>query len=149
MEEPRLRPFGIDDYEAALALWEASPGVELSAADERDEIAVFLARNPGLSMAADVGGELVGVALCGHDGRRGFVYHLAVAGAHRRRGLGRRLIDAALDALAADGIDKCHAFVVAAEDGARAFWPGVDWVERTELVAFSRLTPRGAGRPGN
>jgi ribosomal protein S18 acetylase RimI-like enzyme len=117
-----LRPFAIDDYAAARALWEASEGVGLDASDSRERIEAFLRRNPGLSAIATVDGAIVGAVLCGHDGRRGLIYHLAVARAHRRQGVGAALVAASLAALRAEGIHKCHVLVFADNDEAHQFW---------------------------
>ncbi|MFO0928651.1 MAG: GNAT family N-acetyltransferase [Gemmataceae bacterium] len=77
---------------AVRALWQASEGLTLRDADSPEALARYLARNPRLSVAAFAGGELVAAALCGHDGRRGYLHHVSVHPAHRRRGIGRRLV---------------------------------------------------------
>ncbi len=137
-----LRPFTLDDYAAAYALWQRSPGIGLSRADEPQAIARYLARNPGLSFALyDAHGALVGTVLCGHDGRRGYLHHLAVDPAHQGRGLGRLLVERGLEALAAEGIEKCHLFVYADNAVGQAFWAHIGWVRRDDLVVFSRYTP--------
>ena len=79
MSRPSLRPFRPEDYAAARALWLGTEGVNLSPGDEEAEVRAFLARNEGLSLVAVDGDALVAAVLCGHDGRRGFIYHLAVA----------------------------------------------------------------------
>ena len=78
-----IREMTIDDYDEVFALWQVSEGVGLSTADERDEIAIYLHRNPGTSFVALDGGQLVAAVLCGHDGRRGYIHHLAVKKSHR------------------------------------------------------------------
>ena len=104
-EDIDIEPFRTEDYDQALALWKRTPGMGLSSVDERKPIEEFLALNPGLSFAAWAGGLLVGTALCGTDGRRGFLYHLAIDTAYRRQGtgLGARL---ALPGSAEDGRDR-------------------------------------------
>ena len=77
------REFSIDDYEAALELWQRVEGVEVAEGDDKEGIAQFVARNPGLSRVATDGSTIVGVVMCGHDGRRGHIYHLAVEPAYR------------------------------------------------------------------
>ena len=72
------REFSIDDYDAAVELWKRVEGLEIAEGDDRESVAQFLARNPGLSRVATDGSRTVSVALCGHDGRRGHIYHLAV-----------------------------------------------------------------------
>ena len=133
------RPMTVDDYEDVAALWRASPGVGLSSSDDRAGVARFLAENPGLSLAACEGARLVGAVLCGHDGRRGFISHLAVATDARRRGVGSSLVAGCLDALAGAGIRKCHALVFTDNRDALAFWEREGWTRRTELIVMSAL----------
>jgi N-acetylglutamate synthase len=141
-----VRAFTMDDYDAAYALWGASEGIGLSEADTRPNIAAYLDRNPGQSFVAVEDGALVGAVLCGNDGRRSFLHHLAVAPRHRRRGAGRLLVDAALAAQAGLGMRKCHIFVVADNEEGKRFWRREAWEERTTLVVFSHDVKRPAGR---
>jgi N-acetylglutamate synthase len=134
LEIRELRP---EDYDEAVALWQSAEGVTLRDADSRDGIERYLARNPGLSFVAREAGMLVGAVLCGHDGRRGYLQHLAVAPAHRGRGIGRTLARRCLEGLCAQGIHKCHLFVVDGNEHARDFWRTVGWSERTDVVLMS------------
>lgn len=133
-----IREMSIQDYDGVLALWQASDGVGLSDADSEESMGRFLDRNPGLSLVALEGGEIVGAVLCGHDGRRGYVHHLAVSELHRRKGVGRALVKRCLSALRTVGIHKCHIFVFAENQDAIAFWQRVGWTERVELTMMSR-----------
>lgn len=134
-----IRPMTIEDYDAVLAFWRSVEGVGLSSADEREPIARYLARNPGMSMVVyDDGGAVVGAALCGHDGRRGLLHHVAVRADLRGQGLGTALVERCLEALRAEGIDKCHLFVFADNQVGRAFWQRTGWRERVELVLMSK-----------
>jgi ribosomal protein S18 acetylase RimI-like enzyme len=132
-----LREFTIQDYEAAYALWQAAEGIGLSEADERHNIAYFLRRNPGLSIVAEENGKIVGALLCGSDGRRGFLHHLAVAPGHRRAGIGRELVTRCLAELAAIGMRKCHIFVLQENAEGKRFWQRIGWEERTTLLVMS------------
>ncbi len=133
-----IQTFLIDKYDAVLALWQATEGVGLSGSDTRPKIAQFLECNPGLSFVAYDGDLLAGAVLCGHDGRRGYIHHLAVRVSHRRRGIGRQLVERCLSALEAAGIDKCHLFVFAENQDAVDFWKDTGWVSRVELAMMSR-----------
>jgi len=133
----------IADYDQVYALWQACEGVGLSAADEPQAIRAYLERNPGLSAVALDGGRVVGTVLCGHDGRRGYIHHLAVAQSHRRRGIGRALVERILSALMAQGIQKCHLFVFGENRQAIAFWERVGFSQRVELVMMSRQIADG------
>ena len=138
-----ITEFTMRDYDEAIALWRRSQGVSLRGADGRDAIERYLRRNPGLSFVARADGALVGAVLCGHDGRRGYLHHLAVAEAHRGQGgcpLGgwSALAERCLAALRSLGIEKCHLFVVRDHADARAFWRRAGWEERTDVQLMSR-----------
>lgn len=133
-----IREMSSGDYEAVLVLWQASDGVGLSDSDTPAQIGRFLKRNPGLSFVALSDGDLVGAVLCGHDGRRGYLHHLAVHPHQRQRGIGRQLVQRCLARLAEAGIQKCHLFVFKDNEGARVFWQRIGWTPRTELRMMSR-----------
>jgi ribosomal protein S18 acetylase RimI-like enzyme len=135
-----IRSMTTNDYEEVNSLWQSSDGVGLSDADSKDNLSTFLARNNGLSMVAIDGSELVGALLCGHDGRRGTIHHLAVTGKFRRRGIGQALVEHSLEELGKAGIQKCHLFVFSENQDARAFWSQINWTERSELIMMSQYS---------
>jgi putative acetyltransferase len=141
--ESALMPFGLPHYEEVYRLWSQCGGVGLSSADSREAIGRYLDRNPGLSFVALREGEICGAVLAGHDGRRGYIHHLAVAPGCRRLGLGRRLVKASLDALAAEGIEKAHLFVFKENADGLAFWRAGGWEVREDLAMMSRSTATG------
>lgn len=134
------RPFTRSDYIQARALWEATPGVGLSAADEPEAIESFLSRNVEMSFVAYEGQTLVGTILCGHDGRRGLIHHLVTASSHRRQTIGSSLLRLGLRALRSANIDKCHLLVFRTNTEGLMFWRAVAAQERTELSVFSLPT---------
>ena len=135
-----IREMTVRDYDEVLALWRTSEGVGLSDADLEAGVACYLHRNPGLSFVARDGGHLVGVVLCGHDGRRGYIHHLAVSKSHRCQGLGRALVGRCLSTLRRAGIDKCHIFVFSDNGDTISFWKSIGWTQRVELVMMSQYT---------
>jgi ribosomal protein S18 acetylase RimI-like enzyme len=135
---PVLRAMTPADYDAVLALWQASEGVGLNESDTREAVAVYLARNPGFSLVAEKDGATAGAVLCGHDGRRGYLHHLAVARQHRGRGLGRALVEESLTRLRAHGITKCNIFLYAGNSAGRAFWRREGWVLREDLIVVQK-----------
>jgi len=121
------REFCIGDYDAALQLWHRVEGLEIAEGDEKEGIDQFLVRNPGLSRVAVDGPTIIGVALCGHDGRRGHIYHLGVDPAYRECGVGRRLLDECLHGLRSCGVKR--AIIMVADDNQRGtkFWERCGW----------------------
>jgi len=132
-----FRQFIMDDYDGAIALWTEAEGIGLSEADSRENIARYLSHNPGMSFVAALNGRIVGAVLCGTDGRRGFLHHLAVSPAHRKSGLGKALVDHCLASLAAAGMRKCHIFVISDNVEGQRFWKRTGWEERTTLKVMS------------
>ena len=130
--------FTIAAYDEVLALWRACEGVGLSEADSRESIARYLARNPGMGFIALDGEKIVGAVLCGHDGRRGYIHHLAVHPDYRRRGVGRALAQECLDALRAERIGKCHLFVLKNNAAGARFWKSAGWTPRADISIMSR-----------
>jgi len=141
---PGLRAMTPADYDAVLALWQSSEGIGLNESDTREAIAAYLARNPGFSLVAETEGVIVGALLCGHDGRRGYLHHLAVASPHRRRGLGRTLVGESLARLRAQGITKCNIFLFANNAAGRAFWLREGWAPREDLVVVQKAISASA-----
>lgn len=138
MQKTEIVPFQIDQYAVVLALWQRCEGVGLSSADARERIQFYLERNPGMSFVALHDTEVVGAILCGHDGRRGYIHHLAVDSHYRRAGIGRSLVEHCLQALQAVGIQKCHLFIFHENDNGRAFWEGIGWTWRQDVRVMSR-----------
>lgn len=148
-----VRAFERSDYPAVRALWEATPGVGLNESDIEEAIASFLLRNPQMSAVATRGAMIVGAVLCGHDGRRGYLHHLAVAESHRRQGIARALLDWCLQHLIAEGILKCNIFLYTDNAGGAAFWRHNGWSSRADLAILQKpLLPNSPGsgwRPGH
>ena len=92
----RIRNFRFpEDYEVVYSLWEkAGPGIHLRRSDERNEITKKLQYDPDLFLVAEESGQIVGTVMGGFDGRRGMMYHMAVAQPFRRRGVGTALMEA-------------------------------------------------------
>jgi putative acetyltransferase len=135
-----IRAMIIEDYDKIYELWENSEGVGLSDSDAMPEIKKFLDRNPGLSFTAWTGDGLVGAILCGQDGRRGYIHHLAVRESHRRGGVGKELVKLCIKELKQLGISKCHLFVFRDNEIGLAFWIELDWISRNELLLMSQYT---------
>jgi len=125
----------VDDYTGVYRLWTGTPGMGLNTSDDsREGIDKYLARNPHTCFVAEKEGEIVGVILCGHDGRRGYIHHTAVKASERNQGVGSALVDRALAALKAEGINKA-ALVVFENNGiGNNFWEKRGFSVREDLV---------------
>jgi ribosomal protein S18 acetylase RimI-like enzyme len=132
------REFCIDDYDAAVALWNQVEGIEIAEGDTKEEIAQYVLRNPGLCRVAMDGPAIVGVALCSHDGRRGYIYHLAIDPAYQGRGLGKRLVDECLHGLRRAGLKRTIIMVANDNPRGREFWKRCGWEELPGAMAMGK-----------
>ena len=133
------------DYAEVHALWRRCEGIGLSDSDSREAITAYLARNPGMSaVAREKDGRLVGAVLCGDDGRRGYLHHLAVSPDARGRGIGALLLARCFERLGARGIDKCNIFLFGENEAGREFWLHAGWKPRPDLGILQKLVRRSA-----
>jgi ribosomal protein S18 acetylase RimI-like enzyme len=136
-----IREFVIDDYDGAVALWRAEEGIEVCEGDSREEIAEYFKRNPGMSRVAEVDGKIVGAVLSGHDGRRGWIYHLAVAAEYRGQKIGRRLLEECVAGLRSEGLRRAIILVAADNPLGHQFWLGNGWEDITGALPMTIEIP--------
>lgn len=133
------REFAIADYDGAIELWKKVEGLDVAEGDDRETIRRFLERNRGLSrVATDGTGTIVGAVLCGHDGRRGYVYHLAIDPAYQGAGIAKRLITECLEGLKPAGLERVNILVSKDNPHGIEFWRRTGWEELEGAVAMGR-----------
>ena len=129
-----VRIMTIEDYEGVYALWKKIKGFGIRSIDDSKEgVARFLKRNPTTSVVAEKDGRIVGSILCGHDGRRGCLYHVCVVEDYRRHGIGKRMVVFAMKALKEEKINKVSLIAFTENDIGNAFWNTIGWTERLDL----------------
>ena len=136
-----IRTMTIDDYNEVYALWASLPGIGLhDHEDSREGMAYYLRRNPDSCFVAEEEGAIIGAVLCGNDGRRGYINHLAVAAGcrGRGRGLGRALVNACLEAMRKEGIGMCSFVVFRENESGNAFWDAIGST-RHETLLYRKL----------
>ncbi|MEA4812157.1 MAG: GNAT family N-acetyltransferase [Anaerolineaceae bacterium] len=134
MSEFKIRMMSIADYETVYHLWSEIKGMGMRSLDDSPTgIDKFLKRNPSTCFVAEAEGQIVGVILAGHDGRRGYIYHAAVLPGMRGKGIGKALLKAATEALKAEGINKAGLLVFASNEIGNAFWEAQGWERRSDI----------------
>ena len=129
-----VRIMTIEDYEGVYALWKKIKGFGIRSIDDSKEgVARFLKRNPTTSVVAEKDGRIVGSILCGHDGRRGCLYHVCVDEDYRRHGIGKRMVVFAMKALKEEKINKVSLIAFTENDIGNAFWNTIGWTERLDV----------------
>ena len=124
----------IEDYDEVYALWKKIRGFGIRSIDDsREGVDRFLKRNPTTSVVAEKDGRIVGSILCGHDGRRGCLYHVCVRKGYRRHGVGKAMVVACMEALRKEEINKVTLIAFTKNDIGNAFWNKIGWTEREDL----------------
>jgi N-acetylglutamate synthase len=141
-----IKPMSMADYDEVLRLWQNSEGVGLNESDTRPAIASYLRRNPRMSFVVRNGKELVGAVLCGHDGRRGYLHHLAVAPSARRKGIGTKLVNRCLAELKRLSIIKCNIFLFADNAEGERFWRSNGWKKRMDICLVQKSLCSSSGK---
>ena len=129
-----------NDYHDAITLWKNCEGLGINDVDDSlDGFSRFLDRNPSSCFAAVEDGALVGVILAGYDGRRGHIYHAAVRGDRRRRGIGTSLVKSVIAVFREIGIAKISLVAFRRNEDGNHFWENMGFAERDDLV-YRNLT---------
>lgn len=130
-----IRAMEDSDLDDALKLWRISFNAGFSTNfDTKETLIKHFNRNPGLSsVACSRYGEMVGALLCGHDGRRGSIYHTAVYSEYRNKGIGRRMEQRSLDKLKEVGITSGFLFININNPGSEEFWNSIGWTTISDI----------------
>lgn len=124
----------IEDYDKIYTLWMSMKGFAMRSIDDSEEgVRRFLERNPHTSVVASQDGKIVGAILCGHDGRRGCLYHVCVHRDYRRKGIGTAMVVFAMEALKREKISKVSLIAFTVNDIGNAFWKKIGWTKREDL----------------
>ena len=130
-----LRKMKIEDYDNVYLLWMSCVGMGLNNLDDsKDGIEKFLNRNPDTCYLAIEADEVIGVIMVGNDGRRGYIYHTAVHPNYRNQGIGKVLVDAALDSLIGLGINKVALVVFERNKVGNSFWEKMGFTQRNDII---------------
>ncbi|MGV3591926.1 MAG: GNAT family N-acetyltransferase [Gammaproteobacteria bacterium] len=127
----------IERYDDVISLMRNTPGVSVRSADSKESMERYLNRNPGLSFLAVDGNEVIGCAMCGHDGRRGYLQHVIVAPSYRGQGIAQVLVERCLSALKRIGITKVHLDVFVTNELANRYWAKRGWTKREDINRYS------------
>lgn len=130
----KIRQMTIDDYEEVYKLWQGIHGFGIRSIDDSHEgVDRFLKRNPGISTVAIADDKIVGAILCGHDGRRGCLYHVCVHEAYRKCGIGKSMAVSCMRALQAEHINKVNIIAFKSNELGNNFWKEEGWTFRDDL----------------
>lgn len=130
----KIRAMTNEDYVKVKKLWMSIKGFAIRSIDDSsDGVEKFLKRNPGFSVVCEYNDEIIGAILCGHDGRRGCLYHVCVKEEYRMHGIGKQMVVYCMEALKAEGINKVSLIAFSTNDIGNAFWKQIGWTKREDL----------------
>lgn len=134
-----IKRMTMDDYEKLFEMWKNTPNMGLRSLDDSKEgISLFLKRNPTTNFVAYDDDKLIGTILCGHDGRRGYIYHTVVLPEYRRQGIATNLVDMAVKALQEEGITRVCLNVMETNEQGKKFWRDRGWEKKDFLGFYSK-----------
>lgn len=138
-----IRTMEIQDYDQVYSLWIKIKGFAMRSIDDsREGIHRFLKRNPTTSVVAVVEGKVVGAILCGHDGRRGCLYHVCVDQEYRKQGIGTNMVRFTMEALEKESISNVSLIAYTKNDIGNAFWRKIGWTQRSDLNYYDLVLNR-------
>jgi ribosomal protein S18 acetylase RimI-like enzyme len=128
-----------EDYPQVESLWTSmEKGVRLGRSDTPDELQKKVACDPDLFLVAEENGQVVGTVIGGYDGRRGLLYHLAVAASFRGRGIGSRLMDEIESRLRAKGCIRCYLMVTTDNVDGMRYYENRGWEHMEHVVTYAK-----------
>ena len=138
-----VRTMTIEDYQGVHDLWMTIKGFAIRSIDDsREGVERFLKRNPATSVVAEENGEIVGSILCGHDGRRGCLYHVCVREDCRMRGIGKSMVVRCMEELEKEKISKVSLIAFTENDIGNAIWKEIGWTKREDLNYYDFVLNR-------
>jgi ribosomal protein S18 acetylase RimI-like enzyme len=129
----------LEDFPQVENLWASMErGVSLGRSDTPEEIQKKLTHDPDLFLVAEDDGQIIGTVIGGYDGRRGLIYHLAVAASYRGRGIGSRLMDEVESRLRAKGCLRCYLLVTTNNPEGMQYYERHGWERMDFVVTYGK-----------
>jgi ribosomal protein S18 acetylase RimI-like enzyme len=129
--------FHLSDYDLIVSLWREA-GLVLRPGDDLDSIRLKLQRDPDLFLVAREGSEVVGSVMGGWDGRRGWIYHLAVRPLRQRQGIAKALIRELESRLVGKGAKRVNAQIYESNTASIRFFNACGYETRPDLVMIGK-----------
>ena len=134
-----IRQMDIEDYEKVSQLWNETFGKAVSLEfDSSSRIDTYLKRNPKMSTVALFHDDIIGTVLCGHDGRRGTIYHVSISEEHRGKGIAKRMVERSISCLKEEGIDNSVLFAHTYNTNAIKYWEKNGWIPSPDVLYHSK-----------
>jgi N-acetylglutamate synthase len=116
-------------YDELIAFWKSISGVWVSDDDSYENLETYFKRNPGTNFIAVHDDEIIGTVKCSHDGRRGYLHHVAVKEEYRNLGIAKAMVEKCIGILRKEGIKQFRLFVLDSNKEAQEFWKRMGFTE--------------------
>jgi N-acetylglutamate synthase len=124
-----IREMTNDDHEELYSFWKSIEGLKMDESDYQDNFNSFLIRNPNLNYVVIHEKQIIGTIKCGHDGRRGYISHLAVNKKYQKYGIAKKLYNICIEELKKQSVLKCNLYILGSNKSAYTFWQHNGWKE--------------------
>ena len=133
-----LRIMEVSDIPASIELWKNMKGLAIRGSDNIRDLSEHVKMNSSHNFVAASGDRLIGTVLGGFDGRRGYIYHLAVHEDFRKKNTGRELMERCFQSFKEINVSKCHMMVLSDNTEAQEFYAKIGCELRTEILVYSK-----------
>jgi len=133
-----IRRMEVSDVPASIELWKNMKGLAIRGSDNIRDLSEHVKMNRMHNFVAISNGQLIGTVLGGFDGRRGYIYHLAVHENFRRKNTGKELMERCFQSFKQLNVSKCHMMVLKDNTEAMEFYSKIGCELRTDLVVYSK-----------
>jgi len=133
-----VRLMEVADIPASLELWKHMEGLSIRGSDNIRDLSDHVGKNPGHNFVAMYGDRLIGTVLGGFDGRRGYIYHLAVHEDFRKQNIGKELMERCFQSFRDIRVTKCHMMVLSNNTEAQEFYKRIGCEKRDEIIVYSK-----------
>jgi ribosomal protein S18 acetylase RimI-like enzyme len=137
----KVRIMTVNDWDGINEVWKDHEGTN-PVDDSAEGFTRYIRRNPTTSFVAEDNGRIIGTILAGHDGRRGIFHHVSVLPEYQKQGVGKMLVESAMDALGKEGISKVLLVVFEHNKNGNEFWEHMGFTVRNDLIYRNKYTKR-------
>lgn len=142
-----IAEFTMDDYPVVHVLWQRGD-LWMRLSDGPQATLLKLTRDPELFLVArDAGGRVVGTVMGGWDGRRAYVYHLAVLPKQRREGVADALMDELEERFRRLGALKAKTQILLDNEASRAFFAQRGYLREDDCEPWGKELVEGGAPP--
>jgi ribosomal protein S18 acetylase RimI-like enzyme len=133
-----IRIMKVSDIPASIELWKNMKGLAIRGSDNIRDLSEHVKMNFKHNFVAVIHDQLIGTVLGGFDGRRGYIYHMAVHENFRKQNIGKELMDRCFQSFREINVTKCHMMVLKDNTLAQEFYTRIGCELRTEILVFSK-----------